>query len=57
MGKYASSCRQGSGGHEGKKTLRQLQVEQDDEERFQADLEQAMRQSLGESRIPVSTLK
>lgn len=42
-------CRQGSGGHEGKKTLRQLQAEQDDEERFQADLEQAMRQSLGES--------
>lgn len=49
MGKYASLCRQGSGGHEGKKTLRQLQAEQDDEERFQADLEQAMRQSLGES--------
>ncbi|XP_024367798.1 uncharacterized protein [Physcomitrium patens] len=35
-----------AGEHEGKKSLRQLQAEQDDEERFQADLEQAMRQSL-----------
>ena len=29
------------------KTLRQLKVEEEDEERFQADLEKAMRQSLG----------
>lgn len=29
------------------KTLGQLQVEEDDEERFQADLERAVRQSLG----------
>lgn len=38
---------EGTGEHEIKKTLRQLQAEQDDEDRFQADLEQAMRQSLG----------
>lgn len=31
----------------GTKTLRQLQAEEDDEERFQADLKQAVRQSLG----------
>ena len=29
-------------------TLRQLKADQDAEERFQADLEQAMRQSLGD---------
>ena len=29
------------------KTLRQLQAEEDDEERFQADLKKAVRQSLG----------
>lgn len=29
------------------KTLRQLHAEEDDEERFQADLKQAVRQSLG----------
>jgi hypothetical protein len=29
------------------RTLRELKAEQDAEERFQADLEQAMRQSLG----------
>lgn len=33
-------------GDNGAKTLRELQVE-DDEERFQADLEKAVRQSLG----------
>lgn len=31
----------------GTKTLRQLHVEDDDEERFQADLKKAVRQSLG----------
>lgn len=31
----------------GTKTLRQLQAEEDDEERFQADLKMAVRQSLG----------
>lgn len=36
-----------TGGEHESKTLRQLQAEQDDEDRFQADLEQAMRQSLG----------
>lgn len=33
-------------GDNGTKTLRQLQAEEDDEERFQADLKQAVRQSL-----------
>ncbi|KAJ0106477.1 hypothetical protein Patl1_17879 [Pistacia atlantica] len=33
-------------GDSGTKTLRQLQAEEDDEERFQADLKQAVRQSL-----------
>eukprot|EP01018_Ginkgo_biloba_P016270 Gb_39086 [translate_table: standard] len=33
-------------GENGTKTLRQLHAEEDDEERFQADLEQAVRQSL-----------
>ncbi|GAB4860675.1 hypothetical protein Ancab_035838 [Ancistrocladus abbreviatus] len=33
-------------GEAGSKTLRQLQAEEDDEERFQADLEKAVRQSL-----------
>ncbi|KAF5730114.1 hypothetical protein HS088_TW20G00484 [Tripterygium wilfordii] len=33
-------------GDNGTKTLRQLQAEEDDEERFQADLQQAVRQSL-----------
>lgn len=36
-------------GDNGTKTLRQLQAEEDDEERFQADLKQAVRQSLGKS--------
>lgn len=31
----------------GTKTLRQLQAEEDEEERFQADLKKAVRQSLG----------
>lgn len=34
-------------GGSGPKTLRQLHVEDDDEERFQADLKKAVRQSLG----------
>lgn len=34
-------------GDNGTKTLRQLQAEEDDEERFQADLKKAVRQSLG----------
>ena len=34
-------------GDGGSKTLRQLQAEEDEEERFQADLKQAVRQSLG----------
>lgn len=34
-------------GDAGTKTLRQLQAEEDDEERFQADLKKAVRQSLG----------
>lgn len=34
------------GGHQ-TKTLRQLQAEEDDEERFQADLQKAVSQSLG----------
>lgn len=34
-------------GDNGAKTLRQLQAEEDDEERFQADLKKAVRQSLG----------
>lgn len=34
-------------GETGTKTLRQLQAEEDDEERFQADLLKAVRQSLG----------
>ncbi|KAG0594892.1 hypothetical protein M758_UG119900 [Ceratodon purpureus] len=50
---------EGAGGHEGKKTLRQLQAEQDDEERFQADLKQAMRQSLDmltlQAKTPIAT--
>ncbi|XP_010550646.1 PREDICTED: uncharacterized protein LOC104821450 [Tarenaya hassleriana] len=52
------SCKPGTGGHErpseiilrngdvGTKTLRQLQAEEDEEERFQADLKKAVRQSL-----------
>ncbi|KAG0571803.1 hypothetical protein KC19_VG044000 [Ceratodon purpureus] len=46
---------EGAGGHEGKKTLWQLQAEQDYEERFQADLEQAMRQSLNMLTLQPST--
>lgn len=34
-------------GEGGTKTLRQLQAEEDDEERFQSDLKKAVRQSLG----------
>jgi hypothetical protein len=36
-----------TGGEHESKTLRQLQAEQDDEDRFQADLERALQQSLG----------
>lgn len=38
----------------GTKTLRQLQAEEDDEERFQADLKRAVRQSLGVSLLLLS---
>jgi hypothetical protein len=41
-----NSCGCTGGEHESK-TLRQLQAEQDDEDRFQADLERALQQSLG----------
>lgn len=34
-------------GDNGSKTLKELQVEHDEEERFQADLKKAVRQSLG----------
>lgn len=43
-------------GDVGSKTLRQLQAEEDDEERFQADLKQAVRQSLGKLYILFSEL-
>ncbi|XP_047325394.1 uncharacterized protein LOC124929150 isoform X2 [Impatiens glandulifera] len=38
-------------GDSGSKTLRQLKAEEDDEERFQADLKRAVRQSLDSSRM------
>jgi hypothetical protein len=43
-----------SGGEHESKTLRQLQAEQDDEERFQADLERALQQSLSRKPLFVS---
>ncbi|XVE57026.1 hypothetical protein DITRI_Ditri04bG0058500 [Diplodiscus trichospermus] len=46
-------------GEGGTKTLRQLQAEEDDEERFQADLKKAVRQSLdtyqAQQRLPLSS--
>jgi hypothetical protein len=42
------------GGEHESKTLRQLQAEQDDEERFQADLERALQQSLSRKPLFVS---
>ncbi|XP_022727644.1 uncharacterized protein LOC111283379 isoform X3 [Durio zibethinus] len=46
-------------GEEGTKTLRQLQAEEDDEERFQADLKKAVRQSLdtyqAQQRLPLAS--
>lgn len=41
------SCK--SVGNGGSKTLRQLQAEEDEEERFQADLKKAVLQSLGKN--------
>lgn len=38
----------------GGKTLRQLSAEEDDEERFQADLKKAVRESLGVSSLSLS---
>ncbi|KAE8730721.1 hypothetical protein F3Y22_tig00002889pilonHSYRG00003 [Hibiscus syriacus] len=49
----------GGPGEGGTKTLRQLQAEEDDEERFQADLKKAVRQSLdtyqARQRLPLSS--
>ncbi|XP_039062565.1 uncharacterized protein LOC120207108 isoform X3 [Hibiscus syriacus] len=49
----------GGPGESGTKTLRQLQAEEDDEERFQADLKKAVRQSLdtyqARQRFPLSS--
>ncbi|KVH99999.1 UDP-glucuronosyl/UDP-glucosyltransferase [Cynara cardunculus var. scolymus] len=43
-------------GENGTKTLRQLQAEEDDEERFQADLLKAVCQSLGPRQIPLTPI-
>lgn len=44
-------------GDNGIKTLRQLQVDDDDDERFQEDLKQAVRQSLGKSLHYIYTIQ
>ena len=50
--KLDTSC----SGDNGTKTLRQLHTEEDDEERFQADLEKAVRQSLGKCFLTLSSI-